>query len=242
LTMTALRAKVTSCALQRARIAQRSSRSFTAITDKHFYQPDKGHGLRHNPLNSIIAPRPIGWIGSVGKSGDVNLAPYSFFNVFNYRPPIIGFSSIGFKDSVRNISETGAFTWNLVTRALGEQMNQTSDLVEYSVNEFNMAGLTEAPSKLVTAPRVGESPVNFECRVSQVFQLTNAEGSKLETWMVLGEVVGVHIDRELIKDGIYDMLGAEPIMRAGGPAGYYGVSANDYFELHRRHVHPETPE
>src|SRR5690242_4148159 len=90
----------------------------------HYYEPSKGHGLRHNPFNAIIAPRPIGWISSRNAKGQLNLAPYSFFNGFNYDPPILGFASISWKDSVQNVSETREFVWNLVTRELGEQMNR----------------------------------------------------------------------------------------------------------------------
>ena len=111
-----------------------------------FYEPGAGHGLRHNPFNSIISPRPIGWIGSQGKTGNINLAPYSFFNCLNYHPPIVGFSSIGFKDTVRNCTETGEFTWNLATRTLAEAVNTTCDPVDPEVNEFELAGLTMLPS------------------------------------------------------------------------------------------------
>src|SRR5690606_17621082 len=85
------------------------------MTDFHFYEPASGHGLRHDPFNAIVGPRPIGWISSRDKNGLVNLAPYSFFNAFNYVPPIVGFCSLGWKDSVSNIAETGEFVWNLAT-------------------------------------------------------------------------------------------------------------------------------
>ncbi|HGY6028820.1 TPA: flavin reductase family protein, partial [Enterobacter asburiae] len=125
----------------------------------YFYQPSQGHGLPHDPLNAIIGPRPIGWISSCDKAGQLNLAPYSFFNCFNYRPPIIGFSSNGWKDSVRNINETKEFVWNLATRDLAEAMNQTSAMLPHDRDEFSFAGLTPAASQLVNAPRVAESPV-----------------------------------------------------------------------------------
>ena len=95
----------------------------------HFYEPANGHGLRHDPLNAIVAPRPIGWISTVDAAGRRNLAPYSFFNGFNYVPPIIGFASIGRKDSLNNAEATGAFVWNLATRQLAEAMNATSATV-----------------------------------------------------------------------------------------------------------------
>src|ERR1700759_5089042 len=163
--------------------------------DAHFYEPARGHGLRHDPLNAIVAPRPIGWVSTVDAQGRRNLAPYSFFNAFNYVPPIIGFASIGRKDSLANAEATGMFVWNLATRDLAEAMNKTSATV--AQDEFELAGLTPVPSRLVAPPRVLESPVNFECRVSQILQLTGAGGAKIETWVVFGEVVAVHIARDL---------------------------------------------
>src|ERR1043165_461814 len=97
----------------------------------HFYEPSKGHGLRHDPLNAIIAPRPIGWVSTVDAEGRRNLAPYSFFNAFNYRPPIIGFTSIERKDSLNNAEATGEFVWNLATRPLAEAMNATAATVPH---------------------------------------------------------------------------------------------------------------
>jgi flavin reductase (DIM6/NTAB) family NADH-FMN oxidoreductase RutF len=169
----------------------------------------------------------------------VNLAPYSFFNCFNYRPPIIGFSSIGFKDTVRNCSETREFTWNLATRSLAEAVNTCSDPVEPEVSEFELAGVSQAESNLVAPPRVEESPVNFECKVTQIVQLTNADSDSLETWLVLGEVVAVHIEQQLVKDGVFDTVAAEPILRGGGPADYFGITRGDLFQLHRKFGHRE---
>lgn len=208
---------------------------------QHWYEPEKGHGLRHNPFNSIIAPRPIGWIGSKGANGDINLAPYSFFNCFNYHPPIIGFSSIGWKDTVSNCSETGEFTWNLATKTLAENVNSSCEPVDSSVNEFELAGLTQVESNLVAPPRVGESPVNFECKVTQLEQLKDDKGELIETWMVLGQVIGVHINKELIEGGIYDAALAEPILRGGGPADYFTISRDNLFQIHRKYGHLEDP-
>ena len=116
--------------------------------DIHFYEPAHGHGLPHDPFNAIVGPRPIGWISSQDAHGRLNLAPYSFFNAFNYIPPIIGFSSVGRKDSLNNIEQTGEFAWNLATRPLAEQMNQSCAMVAPEVNEFELAGLTPVASKL----------------------------------------------------------------------------------------------
>ena len=202
----------------------------------HYYEPAAGHGLAHDPLNAIIAPRPIGWISSRDGQGRLNLAPYSFFNAFNYHPPIIGFSSIGWKDSVRNIEETGEFGWNLATRPLAGAMNQTSAMVAPEVDEFALAGLTPAPSRRITAPRVAESPVSFECRLTQMVRLKDIEGREVETWLVLGEVVGVHIDTALLKDGVYDTAAAHPIQRCGGAGDYAELVAEHMFQMRRPKV------
>ncbi|GAA5130948.1 flavin reductase family protein [Alloalcanivorax gelatiniphagus] len=201
--------------------------------DIHFYQPSAGHGLPHDPFNALVAPRPIGWISSQSPDGVLNLAPYSFFNAFNYRPPIVGFASIGYKDSVRNIEATGEFGWNLATRPLAEAMNQSCAAVAPEVNEFELSGLTPEPSRIINVPRVKETPVSFECRLSQVLRLTGADGAETDTWLVLGEVVGVHIARHLLKDGIYDTAAAEPILRAGGPADYFTVNETTRFQMYR---------
>ncbi|MGE8058638.1 flavin reductase family protein [Pseudomonas sp. NPDC089547] len=189
----------------------------------YYYEPAKGHGLPHDPFNAIVGPRPIGWISSQDREGRLNLAPYSFFNAFNYIPPIIGFCSVGRKDSLNNIEQTGEFVWNLATRPLAEQMNQSCAPVGAEVSEFELSGLTATPSRIVGVPRVGETPVAFECKVSQIIQLKRADQEPVPSWLILGEVVAVHIAEHLLKNGIYDTAAAEPILRGGGPA--------DYFEL-----------
>lgn len=199
----------------------------------YFYEPAKGHGLPHDPLNAIVGPRPIGWIASQDGEGRHNLAPYSFFNCFNYRPPIIGFASSGWKDSVRNICETKVFVWNLTTRDLAARMNETSASLAHGEDEFARAGLTPVAGRIVNAPRVAESPVNFECRLSQCIQLTAADGTAVDTWLVLGEVVAVHIDESLLEDGVYQTAKAQPVLRAGGPSAYYGISDDLRFDLIR---------
>jgi len=203
------------------------------MADMHFYEPRLGHGMAHDPFNSIVAPRPIGWISSRSAAGVLNLAPYSFFNAFNYKPPIVGFCSIGRKDSLNNIEATGEFVWNLATRALAEPMNQSCAMVPPEVDEFALTGLTPAPCRLVAVPRVAESPVAFECRRSQILQLRSAAGEDIQSWMIFGEVVGVHIAPELIRDGIYDTLASDPLLRGGGPADYFTLSAEQRLEMFR---------
>jgi flavin reductase (DIM6/NTAB) family NADH-FMN oxidoreductase RutF len=204
------------------------------MTDSTYsYQPRLGHGLPHDPFNAIVGPRPIGWISTRSASGVNNLAPYSFFNAFNYVPPIIGFASIGYKDTLRNIEETGEFVWNLSTRALAEAMNQSCAAVAPQVSEFDLAGLTPLASTVVVPPRVAESPVTFECKRTQILQLQGADGEQVDTWLVLGEVVAVHIDLALLKDGIYDTAAAGHVLRGGGPADYFTVGPEQLFRMYR---------
>jgi flavin reductase (DIM6/NTAB) family NADH-FMN oxidoreductase RutF len=204
-----------------------------ADRDLHFYEPKNGHGLKHDPFNAIVAPRPIGWISSRGATGNVNLAPYSFFNGLCYHPPIVGFSSTTRKDSVQNIEETGEFVWNLATWDLRQQMNATAAHVARDISEFAVAGLTPEPSRLVKVPRVAESPVSFECRLAQVIQLQGANGDKAQAWLTLGEVVAVHIDKTLIKDGVYQTALARPIARAGRRGDYFVMTPETMFEMVR---------
>ncbi|WP_038581100.1 flavin reductase family protein [Dyella japonica] len=205
------------------------------MTEKnfHYYEPRLGHGLPHDPFSAIVGPRPIGWVSTRSVEGCINLAPYSFFNAFNYVPPIIGFASVGWKDSVRNIQATGQFVWNLATRGLAEAVNMTSIVAAPGVDEFKLAGLTHAPSTLVKPPRVAESPVNFECRLTQLIQLKGADETLVDTWLVLGEVVAVHIDKRLLVDGIYSTAASVPILRGGGPADYFAVDDSQRFQMFR---------
>jgi flavin reductase (DIM6/NTAB) family NADH-FMN oxidoreductase RutF len=196
-----------------------------ARQDIYFYEPQAGHGLPHDPFKAIVGPRPIGWISTRDRSGVVNLAPYSFYNALCDTPPIVGFSSSGYKDSVRNIAETGEFVANFVSKALAAAMNVTSAAVGSDVDELALAGLTPAPCRIVAAPRVAEAPAALECKLLQIVQLHDVAGRQLEQYLALGQVVGVHIDRRYLIDGVFDTAGAQPILRAG----YRG----DYAEIGR---------
>lgn len=199
----------------------------------YFYEPASGHGLRHDPFNAIVGPRPIGWISTISEAGIPNLAPYSFFNAFNYVPPIIGFSSVGWKDSVANVAATKEFVWNLATRPLAGQMNTSSAMAAPDVDEFALANLETAPCRLVAPSRVRASPVAMECRLSDIVQLKSAAGEPVESWLILGEVVGVHIDESLIAEGVYDTARARPILRAGGAGDYYEITPDAHFFMRR---------
>lgn len=201
------------------------------MTEWHFYEPAAGHRLPHDPLNAIVAPRPIGWIATLSADGRRNLAPYSFFNLLNYTPPLLGFSSSGWKDTVANVEATGEFVWNLATRDLAEAMNATSATT--GEDEFALAGLEAVPSRLVKPPRVAASPVAFECRLTQLIRLETKEGKALDQWMVIGEAVGIHIDTAMLDDGIYQTARARPISRGGGPADYFETTEDALFRMRR---------
>jgi flavin reductase (DIM6/NTAB) family NADH-FMN oxidoreductase RutF len=199
----------------------------------YYYEPSQGHGLRHDPLTAIIAPRPIGWISTISAESVANLAPYSFFNAFNYYPPIVGFASIGWKDTIANVTATGEFCWNLSSRPFAEAMNLSCAPAPPEVDEFDIAGVTRAPCRLVTAPRVLESPVNFECSLTEIVRLRDAAGAELDSWLVLGEVLAVHIDRALIVDGLYRTVAARPLGRLGRLGDYVEVTEDAVFEMRR---------
>ena len=203
------------------------------MTDYHFYRPEDGHRLPHSPLNAIVAPRPIGWISTIGRDGTRNLAPYSFFNLINYDPPLIAFASSGWKDTVANIEASGEFVWNLATRAQAEAMNATSASVGPGVDEFALAGLDTLPSTIVAPPRVAGSPVHFECRMTQLIRLEDRHGEELDQWLVIGEAVGIHIDPAMLEDGVYQTARPVPITRGGGPADYFAITQDALFRMKR---------
>jgi len=190
------------------------------MAEFHFYEPSRGHGLPHDPFKAIVAPRPIGWISTCDAAGRINLAPYSFFNAICERPPMVMFSSAGWKDTVSNIDATGEFVCNLVARQLADAMNLTSAALPHGVNEFEFANLAAAPSRLVKPPRVADAPAALECRRVQIVRLHTAEGADLDQYLTIGEVVGVHIDTTFLKEGLFDLLAAHTVQRAGYAADY----------------------
>ena len=173
------------------------------------------HGLALDPFKTLIAPRPIGWISTLGRNGVVNLAPYSFFNAVSENPHFVMFASGGRKDSQRNAEETGEFVCSLATYELRDAMNRTSVPVGPEIDEMQLAGLTAAPSRLVTPPRVKESPVAFECRYWRTIDLPGTNGGPGTHSIVLGQVVGVHIADEVIVAGRVDVTKLRPIARLG---------------------------
>lgn len=181
-----------------------------------FYDARKNdHGLPHNPFKAIVAPRPIGWITSMSAAGEINLAPYSFFNGVSSRPAVVMFSSEGRKDSLTFIRETGEFVCSLATWDLREAMNKTSAPMPRGVDEMAEAGLAAAPSRLVKPPRVAASPCALECVLLQIVPIADTEGRDLDTHVVFGQVIGVHIDERFIRNGRLDTAAMKPIARCG---------------------------
>ncbi|HME40908.1 MAG TPA: flavin reductase family protein [Steroidobacteraceae bacterium] len=181
-----------------------------------FYEPCKrNHGLPHDPFKAIVAPRPIGWISSMSVKGEVNLAPYSFFNGVSSDPPMVMFSSEGKKDSLTFVSETGEFVCNLATWDLRGEMNASSAPFPRGIDEMKETGLESAPSVLVRPPRVKASPCAMECKWLRTVRLDAIDGRATDHYVVFGQVVGIHIDERFIKDGLLDTAAMRPIARAG---------------------------
>jgi flavin reductase (DIM6/NTAB) family NADH-FMN oxidoreductase RutF len=197
-----------------------------------FYRPEDGHGLPHNPFNAIVTPRPIGWISTRDGDGVNNLGPYSFFNAVAYVPPQVMFSSTGAKDdqddskdSVSNIRETGVFCVNIVEFAAMDAMNASSESLSKDVDEFTHAGLTAAECEIINCPRVAGAPASFECKLTQIVELPGACNR-----LVLGEVIGVHIRDNCLRDGRFDVTTFQPLARLGYKDYTY---VKDVFELKR---------
>ena len=191
-----------------------------------FYETGAGDGhrtagLAHNPLNALVVPRPIGWISSIDSHGVANLAPYSYFNLVSSVPPMVMFAANGphaeggAKDSVQNIRDTGEFVVNFVTADLMEAMNLTSAPAPRAIDEFALAGLDKAPSRLVRPPRVAASPIHLECRLHSIIELPGDPTTGNPNQVVFGTIVAVHISDELVADGRVDSVKDRPLGRMG---------------------------
>ncbi len=181
-----------------------------------YYDPrKKDHGLPHDPFTALVVPRPIGWISTLDREGRVNLAPYSYFNALSGRPPFVMFSSTPAKHSQTNAEATGEFVANLATYDLRKEVNATSEAVPAGVDEAALVGLEMVASVAVRPPRVKRSPVALECLYNSSVVLRPRDGSTMSTTIVLGEVVGIHIDDSLLVDGRVDFLKMRPLARLG---------------------------
>jgi flavin reductase (DIM6/NTAB) family NADH-FMN oxidoreductase RutF len=180
------------------------------------YDPLKNdHGLPHRPFNALVVPRPIGWISTIGLDGQVNLAPYSYFNAAANDPPMVMFSSTGKKDSQTNAERTGEFTCSLCTWDLRNEMNITSSPVGPGVSEPALAGLEMAPSRVVKPPRVARAPAALECKYLKTVELKTVAGGAVESQIIFGQVVSIYIDDAIITDGYVDWTKAKPLARLG---------------------------
>jgi flavin reductase (DIM6/NTAB) family NADH-FMN oxidoreductase RutF len=198
-----------------------------------FYDATRNdHGLRHNPMKALIGPRPIGWISALNAKGELNLSPYSFFNAVAESPVVVAFSSNGYKDAVAFVDETKEFVCNLATYDTREAMNLTSAPLPRGQSELAFAGLTAAPCNLVKAPRVAEAPAALECQWLRTIQLEDRDGRKMDQYLVLGQVIGVHIDDRFIKDGLVDTAAMRPIMRSGY-MDYFVATPETKFSIQR---------
>jgi flavin reductase (DIM6/NTAB) family NADH-FMN oxidoreductase RutF len=181
-----------------------------------FYDTHKNdHGLPHNPFKAIVAPRPIGWITTMSLKGEINLAPYSFFNAVSDDPPIVLFSSEGRKDSLVFVEQTREFVCNLATFDLRAAVVATSATFPRGVNEMAQAGLQAAPSRLIRPPRIAAAPCALECKLLQIIDLADLNGEPSHRHVAFGQVVGIHIDDRFIKDGRLDTAAMQPIARCG---------------------------
>jgi flavin reductase (DIM6/NTAB) family NADH-FMN oxidoreductase RutF len=198
-----------------------------------FYEPDSRDRdlLPHDPFKALVAPRPIGWVSTVGAGGHVNLAPYSFFNAIGEQPPMLAFSSSGRKHSATFAGEVSEFVWNLATWDLREAMNQSSAALPHGESEFEHAGLEMAPSRLVAPPRVAASPCAMECKVVHAVELPDVDGNPANQFLVVGQVVGVHLDERYVSDGIVDTAAIQPIARCGYLGDYAVV--RELFDMRR---------
>lgn len=190
------------------------------------------HGLPHDPLKALVAPRPIGWISTVDAEGRPNLAPYSFFSLVSEGPAIVAFSSAGWKDTVSNLEATGECVCNLATLDLIDAVNATSAPLPAGESEFVRAGLTPVPSVLVAPPRVAEAPAALECRLLRIQALSDLSGRKLDRYLTLAQVVGIHIDDSALVDGIFDLTRVKPLSRLG----YMDFGVTDQLFPRRRPV------
>jgi flavin reductase (DIM6/NTAB) family NADH-FMN oxidoreductase RutF len=198
-----------------------------------FYETaSRNHGLPHDPFKAIVGPRPIGWVSAVNAKGEVNLSPYSFFNAVADTPPIVAFSSSGYKDAVAFIDETKEFVCNLATYDLRDALNQTSAPLPRGTSEFGFAGLSEEPSSLVKAPRIAGIAAALECKWLSTTQLKTLTGEPMDQFLVLGQVVGVYIADGFIVDGLVDTAAMRPILRSGY-FDYFVATPETRFALRR---------
>jgi flavin reductase (DIM6/NTAB) family NADH-FMN oxidoreductase RutF len=196
-----------------------------------FYETKENqHKLAHDPFKAIVSPRPIGWISTLSRDGIANLAPYSFFNAMGDNPKMVMFGSAGIKDNARNVMETGEFTCNFASENLKDVMNKSSYGCPPEVSEFEFASIEAAPGKLVKCPRVAKAYAALECKVLQVINPVDLDGNPTDNHLILGQVVGIHISEDAIRDGRFDVTITKPVSRLG----YFDfATTNEVYEMKR---------
>ena len=181
-------------------------------------------------LTGVIVPRPIAFVSTMSPDGEVNLAPYSFFNAVSYSNVVFSSSRhVGnkSKDTLRNIEETGEFVVNIVVDSIAEAMNATAAEYPEGEDEFGIAGLSHAPSQIVKPPRVAESPVNIECKLDQIVQIGSGAH---EHGLVIGTILLMHVRDDVIDGHRIDQA---KLMATGRMAGNMYCRTNDRFEMVR---------
>lgn len=206
----------------------------TTIEERyHYFSAARHHGLARNPLKAIVGPRPIAWVSTLSSTGVGNLAPYSFFNMISDRPPMLMFSSVGYKDTVRNIEATGEFSISLVSRALSDEMNLSSQDFPPEIDEFDVCGAQRMACQAIKPPAVAGSPAILECRAVEVKRLADLDQHAIDVWMVIGQILGVHVDRACLTDGQFRTELANPILRAGYADEYWEIGNSGKFLMER---------
>ena len=191
------------------------------------------HGLKHDPFKAIIAPRPIGWISTVSEEGVLNLAPYSFFNAVAANPNYVMFSTVNRKDSLKNIESNGEFTCSISTWDTREGMNISSAPVDYLADEFALANLATSPSQFVKPPRVARAPAALECKHWKTVEMPDVHpGSDKGHFLIIGQVIGIFIDDNFIKEGIVNTAAMRPLARMGY-MDYGVITPETAFEIRR---------
>jgi flavin reductase (DIM6/NTAB) family NADH-FMN oxidoreductase RutF len=197
-------------------------------TRRTVFDPADADVNAYQLLTALVVPRPIAWVSTLSADGRGNLAPHSFFTVASGRPPVILFSSLGRKDTVRNIEETGEFVVSFTSEALLHHVNNTSAPFEHGDDEAEQLGITTEPSQTVAPPRVAESPASIECRLERIVEVGHA-------FVVFGAVTAITVRDEVLVDGVPAMEHLAPVSRLGGDE--WGRPP-EVFRLTR----PKTPE
>ena len=185
-----------------------------------FINDPRDHGLPYNPWKALVVPRPIGWISTQSAAGGNNLAPFSYFNSVADFPPMVMFAPIGpkpngdGKDTYQNILQTQQFVVNLVNADLAAAMNASSEHFDSDVDEFSVAGVTPAPCIHVVPPRVAQAPVSLECILVSSITLPT-DKPPIQNNLIIGKVVGIHIDENILTNGMVDISKYKPLARLG---------------------------